>query len=439
VTRAIRENLRDFIAIIALVLLALATVTVILVRQGATFPSWLPGIGTHQFELKGQFTSAQAVTPGQGQTVDIAGIKVGEVSNVTLENNTAVVTMEVDNQYKDLIHPDATLLLRPKTGLQDMVIEMDPGHGKGEVKEGSTIPLSQTAPNVNPDQILATLDADTRDYLRLLLAGGGEGLGKNGLKLSATLRRLDPTARDIAKINTLLAQRRTNIARVIHNFRLVSQTLGSSDTQLAQFVDSSNAVLGAFAHQEASIRAALREFPSTLQATRGALTSANQLALTSTPALRDLRPSARALAPALRATRPFFRKTKGPIKNQIRPFTRTTQTTFKHLKQASGPLKQTTKGLNKTFTNLNYGLNELGYNPPGSAQESFAFWAAWLNHDVNALFATQDANGPLRRGIILQDCGTAAFAESLSSTRPFLKTLQQMTNVTKSSDIPGCA
>ncbi len=437
--RAIRENLRDFVAIIALFVLAIAVVGVILVRQGVVFPAWVPGIGEDQFTLKAEFTSAQAVTPGQGQTVDIAGIKVGTVDGVELENETAVVDMKIDEKYAPLIHPDATLLLRPKTGLQDMVIEVDPGTGKKQIAEGSTVPTSQTEPNVNPDQILATLDADTRDYLRLLLSGGGEGLKGGGKELSAGLRRLEPTARDIAKISTALVVRRQNIARVIHNFRLLSETLGSRDTQLAEFIDSSNAVIGAFANQEASIRAALRELPGTLRETRAALASTDKLALVSKPALARLRPSARALAPALREVRPFFRKTRGPIKNQIRPFTKKVKKPVKHLNQASGPLKQTTLGLRDTFTNLNYGLNEIAYNPPGSAQESFLFWAAWLSHNLNSTFLTQDANGPLRRGIVLQDCTTAVFAEGIARTRPYLRTLQQVTNVTKSEDIPGCA
>ena len=46
---------------------------------------------------------------------------------MSLESGRAVVTMQVDNKYAALIHPDATLLLRPRTGLQDMTIEVDPG------------------------------------------------------------------------------------------------------------------------------------------------------------------------------------------------------------------------------------------------------------------------------------------------------------------------
>ena len=76
------------------------------------------------------------------------------------------------------------------------------------------LPVSQTLPNVQPDEILRTLDGDTRYYLKLLLSGGAAGLGGHGEELSAGLRRLDPTARDIAKINGLLSERRENIRNV---------------------------------------------------------------------------------------------------------------------------------------------------------------------------------------------------------------------------------
>ncbi len=71
----------------------------ILVNQRASLPEWLPVLGADRFELKAEFSSAQAVTPGQGQSVDIAGIQIGDITGVELEDGHAVVTMEVDNEY----------------------------------------------------------------------------------------------------------------------------------------------------------------------------------------------------------------------------------------------------------------------------------------------------------------------------------------------------
>ena len=103
----------------------------ILSQQRATFPEWLPFLGEDKFQLKAEFTTSQAVTPGQGQSVQIAGIRVGGISNVELVEGRAVVTMDIDPEYGELIREDATFLLRPRTGLQDMTIEIDTGADDG--------------------------------------------------------------------------------------------------------------------------------------------------------------------------------------------------------------------------------------------------------------------------------------------------------------------
>jgi phospholipid/cholesterol/gamma-HCH transport system substrate-binding protein len=434
VSRAIREHLRDFVAIVALAVLAIATAIVIVIQQGTTFPSWVPGVGTDSFELKGEFTSAQAVTPGQGQTVNLAGVDVGEISEVEVEDGRAVVTMQIRNEYAALIRSDATMIPRPRTGLQDMVIEVDAGTADDTVEEGTTIPLSQTQAQVQPDELLATLDADTRAYLKLLLNGAGKALGGRGTQLSATLRRFEPFARDVARINSLLSERRRNIARSIHNFRLIADELARNDEQLAEFVDASNAALAGFANQEASIRASLQELPGTLEATLGALRASDRFAQVSAPALRALRPAARAFKPAQEALQPFFEQTVGPIQNQIRPFTRQVRKPFKHLNATATPLAKGLVSLKSGFTDLNALFNELAYNPPGQ-EEGYLFWLTWLNHNANSVFLTQDATGPLRRGIIILSCQTARLAETVASTRPFLLTLQQMTRVPTSQQV----
>jgi phospholipid/cholesterol/gamma-HCH transport system substrate-binding protein len=434
-TKAIGKHLRDFVAVIALAILALVATGIVLVNQQATLPNWVPLLGSDRFELKAAFTTAQAVTPGQGQTVNIAGIKVGSISSVDLVNGDAVVTMEVENKYAPLIHPDASLLLRPRTGLADMTIELDPGTGHKEVAEGSTIPLAQTQPNVQPDQFLASLDADTRGFLQLLLQGGARGIG-NGVKFSAVLRRFDPTARDLAKINGLLAKRRQNIKRSIHNFGLVSQELATHDRELQNFVTSSNSVFADFANQQQSLREIFQELPSTLQATRGALQSSNRFSLALAPALRKSIPSARALGPALHQTQPFFRDTRAPIKNQIRPFTRQVFTPVKHLKQASGPLGDTSTTLARALGDANLLFNELTYNPPGG-EEGFLFWASWLSHNVNASSFIQDANGSPIRGYTMLSCVTAGLAEAVGTVSDFVKTLLEINNIPTQLAITG--
>jgi phospholipid/cholesterol/gamma-HCH transport system substrate-binding protein len=436
-----RAHLRDVLAILGLVLAGLFAATVILINQRVSLPNWVPVIGTDFFHLEADFSTAQAVTPGQGQSVDIAGIKVGEVSGVKLENGHAVVSMSIDNKYAPLIHDNASLLLRPKTGLNDMVVEVDPGSQSApKMKEDTTVQLASTQPQVNPDEFLASLDADTQQFLKLLLANGAEALDPaqgRDVKLSNALRRLDPFARDIAKISGALAQRRLNIASSIHNFQLLSTELGNKDEDLTNFVDASDAVLASFARQEASIRSAIRELPGTLKETQGALTSANDLALQAGPALKKSLPGAKATAPALRALRPLFRQTAGPIQNQIRPFTVQVKSPVQHVAQISQGLGVATPGLKLGFTSLNDGLNALAFNPPG-AQEGFLFYVPWLNHNLVTNYTLQDAYGPIRRGLVQLSCATAGTAEQTLLAEPYLRLLYQLSGTPRTSNIPDC-
>src|SRR5205807_914152 len=87
----------------------------------------------------------QAAT-GQGQTVDVAGVQVGDIGGVTLKNGIAVVRMNLTSGDLGHVYRNAHLQLRPKTGLNDMAIEMDPGHPDpalpdgGRLHEGDTLP-----------------------------------------------------------------------------------------------------------------------------------------------------------------------------------------------------------------------------------------------------------------------------------------------------------
>ena len=136
----------------------------------------IPVFEEKPFELKAEFETAQAVVPGQGQTIRVAGVRIGDVADVELEDGAGVVTFEIERQYLP-IYKDATILMRPTTGLKDMFFELDPGSaGAGEYEEGDTVPVANTAPDVNLDEILAALDSDTQAYLKLLIVGAGKGL-----------------------------------------------------------------------------------------------------------------------------------------------------------------------------------------------------------------------------------------------------------------------
>jgi phospholipid/cholesterol/gamma-HCH transport system substrate-binding protein len=432
---AIRKHWRDFAAIIALLVISLVVAVFILDKQRLSMPAGVPILGRDFVTVEAELVTAQAVTPGQGQTVNIAGVEVGEISSVKLESGKAVIGLNIEREHAT-IYRDASILMRPKTGLKDMVAELNPGTSEaGEMGEGERIPASQTLPDVNLDEILASLDVDTRDYLKLLLGDASIGLKDNGRALARTIRRFEPTARYARRINEQLALRRHNLRRAIHNLSLLMGELGSRDAQVANFVDSSNQVFAALANQSANIQATLRELPSTLDESQKALASVDRMASVLGPTLEDLRPAARALGPSLRETRPFLVETTPIIRNQLRPFSRAALPTVRELRPALRDLAAATPDLTRSFRVLNALLNTLAYNPPGSDKEGYLFWLSWANHVGATVFATQDAHGPIRHGIVVMNCDTAELLETVAGTNPALGTLVDLLNAPTSAEI----
>jgi phospholipid/cholesterol/gamma-HCH transport system substrate-binding protein len=301
--------------------------------------------------------------------------------------------------------------------------------------------VANTLPDVNPDEVLAELDTDTRAYLRVLLNSGGEAFTDHGAhkqSASADLResfkRFEPTSRDASRITGLLAQRRHNIKHVIHNFQELATQVGTKDDQLGQLVDSANANFQSFAAEEASIRESLRLLPGTLGQTETTLGKASTLAARLGPTLQGLRPAARALGPSLRRTRPFLRQTTPIIKNQLRPFARDVRPTVHDLSLAARDLAVVSPRLNRTFKVVNSLLNMLAYNPPGS-EEGYLFWSAWTAHAGATIFTNQDAHGPIRRGLVIISCPAFALLEQVKVANPQLRTLIELLNAPRQSQV----
>jgi phospholipid/cholesterol/gamma-HCH transport system substrate-binding protein len=445
-SRQARGRGKDTIAIALLTTIAIVMTLWIFTQQKASLPSWAPLVGEDFVQLTADFSNAQAVTPGQGQAVVIAGIQVGKISSVDLEEGHAVVGMDIEPKYLKLIHPDATLLLRPKTNLNDMTIEIDPGRAKEHVEDGHRFPLSRTEPSIQFEAFLATLDKDTQQYLQLLVAGGAQGIGGRGRQLSGAFRRLQPFAHYIADLNRAVAQRRIALARVIHDFGLLTTELGRHDTALERFVTSSKDVLGNFANQQQAIQESLVEFPSTLSALRSALASSDRLSTAARPALLGLIPQAQASVPAFKANERLFKQTTGPIRDQIRPFTRQVRPVLTHLNEGASDLEKSVSSFGNSLGGINSLLNTLAYKPKGSRQ-SFLFYLPWLNHNLNATFNLVDAGGPISRVVAMLSCNgsdlayklTVPFARpdgSFQSLKPYLRTLLEGVRIPSPEEIP---
>ncbi|MCW2959295.1 MAG: hypothetical protein JWP18_2098 [Solirubrobacterales bacterium] len=421
--RAIREGARPFSAILVLGVIAALVGGYILHKQRLRFP-WE---GT-PFVLKAEFSTAQAVTPGQGQTVRVSGVRIGDISKVDLQDGRAIISMDVDPQYKDLVHTDASALMRPKTGLKDMFIELTPGTKSAPVApEGFTIPLGNTLPDVNPDEILSSLDADTRDYLSLLVGGAGQGLAKRGHDLQEVFRRFEPTHRDLARVTEKVAERRQNLRRLIHSLDELNGELAGKGKELTQVVSAGSEVFDAFASEQANVSRAVGDLPGALAQTTRTLGKVQTLADVLGPSVTRLRPAVRKLDEANRALIPLAKEATPLLQQDIRPFVRSSRPLVRRLRPAADDLAEATPKLTASFTVLNHLFNMLGHNAGGKQapgtpgrDEGYLYWIAWLQHNGASLFSSSDANGTFRPVTVAGTCGTL---QQTANTNPALALL----------------
>ncbi|CAA9510587.1 MAG: hypothetical protein AVDCRST_MAG30-2458 [uncultured Solirubrobacteraceae bacterium] len=435
---AIRKRLGDFVAILVLVAVAVAVSVYILDQQRLRFPFF----EDKPFVLNAEFSTAQAVIAGQGQTIRVAGVRIGDIGDVTLKEGRAVVRMDIDQQYKRLVRTDARALLRPKTGLKDMFIDLEPGSDEAPVaRKGWTIPISSTAPDVNPDEIFAALDADTRDYLRLLISGAGRGLEGRGPDLRDIFRRFEPTHRDLARVNSAVSTRRANLRRLVTSLSELNSELASKGDELAQLVDSSATVFRAFASEADGVSATVRELPSALRQTTETLGKVERFADVLRPTTAQLRPAVRALDPANRAVIPFAREATPQLRNSIRPFVREVRPLVRDLRPASAGLAEAMPNLTRTFRVFNSFFNLLAHNPNGrepagkaGREEGYLFWFAWAQHMGIQLFSSSDAHGVLRPITLAAPCNTIA---QIVEGEPELEFLRGLTGILTSQEACG--
>jgi len=408
--KAIRDYARPFAAILVLVLIAVAVSGSILHEQRLRFPF----IQASRMKMNVEFIDASSVTPGQGQTVQVSGVKIGDITKVSLKEGRAVVGFEVDPGYEDLIHTDAKATLRPRTGLKDMYIQVNPGRDSApRAKEGFTIPVGKTLTDVDLDEILANLDVDTRDYLRLFINGAGRGLRGRGKDLAEVFRRFGPTFRDLGRVNRAVSQEGAALRTTINSLARLNKELAGRDDDLAQLVDSSAATFRAFASEDTNLSTTVRLLPATLKTASTTLQAVRPFAQQLGPASRELLPAFRALDKANKATRPFALEATPIVRTKIRPFVRESRPLVRDLAPAAAGLSATAPNLTRTGKVLNTFFNLLGYNDngreaPGVANrdEGYLFWLAWASHQGLNVLSNEDANGPMRPVFLTGTCST---------------------------------
>jgi len=394
----IRRYARSFAILVALAVVGTACGFYIVLRQR------LPNPLLSFYPVNGAFASAAAVVPALGEPVNVAGVRVGEITGVSLKEGQGIVRMRIDPSKLKRLYGDAHADLVPNTPLKDMQINISPGHAAaGVLAHGATIPVAQTTSPLDADEVLSALDTDTRTWLVSLISALDQGTAGRGQDLRRLLQALGPTTTQLRELGDLLAARRGQLARIVHNFGALNRTVSQNDAQLRTVVQAGDKSIQALASQDVALRGAIRQLPGTLHTTRKALVDLGGLANALGPTARALIPTAHRLPTTLRDTQTLLQGAAVLPLSKIRPFVAAVLPLAKTLPVLASDLRTEIPALLASFKVLAYSSNEFAYNP-GGKNPGFLYWFAWFAHNADSFISNSDANGPVWRTLVLSTC-----------------------------------
>ncbi|MGQ0575697.1 MAG: MlaD family protein [Pseudonocardia sp.] len=345
------------------------------------------------------FAQAPAVAPGRGQEVRMSGVTVGDLRAAeTTEQGNARLLLAIDpDRYGGEIYDNATVVLRPKSPLNEMYIEMDPGSPAGTpLPDYGVLPVERSRYPIQVDASLAQLDQNALAGLQSLLAESDEALARAPEEFPAGLAAADTLAQNLRPVAVELDTRRDALARLITAVSQLSTALGEDDERLTALAERLQTTLGTFSARNQDLRDTLNRLPGVVTELDSATTAVADLSDQLDPTLDDLLGASAKLPGALEAlsdtaddlgdtvdaAKPVAFLLK-PVVADLRPFVKALKDSGPELRSISHNLQPVTAGL-------------VDYLPDLQA----------FVHQTNSVVSLSDANGGILRGMLQGGPGT---------------------------------
>jgi ABC-type transporter Mla subunit MlaD len=264
------------------------------------------------YEAKVIFPSANGLK--QDALVRIAGVNVGKVESVEPMKGCTVaaingaehqctaakVTMAINDNGLP-IHQDATFWIRPRIFLEgNFFVEINPGSPSApNAPDGYTFPIQSGREPVQFDQLLTSLQSDTRTNLQILLQQYGTAVKQGGPDYNQSIQYWTPAYKFGAEVShDTLGLQPHDLSAWIDKGGQTNGALSKDGQALENLITNLNVTAGAFARQSANLQSAVAELPRTLSVAIPSLNSLNN-------ALPPFRRFALALVPGVQSTGPM--------------------------------------------------------------------------------------------------------------------------------------
>jgi phospholipid/cholesterol/gamma-HCH transport system substrate-binding protein len=187
-----------------------------------------------------------------GDSVNIAGVPVGQVSSIGVQHGHALISLSINNTVSLSRSTDVGMRWHNVIGQKE--IELFPGHGGPMLSPGATIPLNHDVTDASIDTflnslgpLLSSINPKEANAFVENVSGALEGdtaqinqLINSGATVSSTVQALDSQVGQIIgnlnQVLTALASRSGDIDSLVTNLQTVSSALASKNSLLDDVV-----------------------------------------------------------------------------------------------------------------------------------------------------------------------------------------------------------
>jgi len=342
---------RPFAVMVVFLAAAAFAWSVIISNIGLSYP-W-----SSSYETRVALDDAAGVVANK-QAVRLSGIEVGLITGLEVVDGRAVAKIRLDKEHAPL-YRDARLRLRPETPLQDIYLDVEKRGtpAAGELGKDDVLPAERTRVAVDIGRVLNVFSADTRGRVEQAIDEYGRALGDHGDDFRNALVQLAPFLGAAKRLTHESAIRRRQTARVIHNFRAMTEELASRETDVRALVRGGAGALGELGASQDAVQQTLVELPPTLRRLQTSFKTLRTAADDLDPAFDALQPVARELPSGLEglrrlgvSARPSLRALRRPLP-RLRSLVRALRPTARSLRESFSDLRPVPPRLD-TFTQL---------------------------------------------------------------------------------------
>ena len=271
------------------------------------------------YTVHAMFPSANGLK--QDSQVRIAGINVGKVVSVAPVKGcklaaavpggqcaAADATLAIQSNGLP-IHKDATFWIRPRIFLEgNFFVDLYPGSPNAPVApDGFTFAVQQGKQPVQFDQLLTSLQQNTRSNLQILVKQLGIGVKQGGPTYNQSIQYWTPAYKYGAEVNhATLGTQPHDLSNWIDKGGKVNGAFAAHPQNLENLITDFNTTANAFARENVSLSSAINELPHTLAVATPALNALNNAFPPLRAFARDLVPGANSTAPMIDSSLPFF-------------------------------------------------------------------------------------------------------------------------------------